>query len=113
VTLVCGREVAAVAPTSLVCLGTPLWWFRASSSAAAAGPDAVAASCVARHAIDATPARWRGGAGRAPLDAVRGAAPAPPALPSTRPEGAATHTASTRAASSRNRSCLDAVDATT
>ena len=29
---------------------------------------AVAASSVARHAIDATPARWRGGAGFSPLN---------------------------------------------
>ena len=31
-----GRGAPSVAPTSLVCLGTPLWWFRASSGAAAA-----------------------------------------------------------------------------
>ena len=29
---------------------------------------AVAASSVARHAIDAAPARWRSGAGSSPLD---------------------------------------------
>merc|ERR1711903_253625 len=40
--------------------------------------------------------RRRGGAGLAPLDAVRGAAPAPPAAAehARRPEGASTHTAS-------------------
>ena len=45
-----------VPPTKLVCLGTPL----AVPSAAA-----VAASSVARHAINATPARRRGGGGSA------------------------------------------------
>ena len=38
---------------------------------------AVAASSVARHAIDAAPARWRGGAGASPLDGARTAAPSP------------------------------------
>ena len=53
--------------------------------------------------------RRRGGAGLAPLDAVRGAAPAPPAAAehARRPEGASTHTAS------HKRLLRDAVAATT
>ena len=76
-----GRGTPGVAPTSLVGLGTPLWWFRASSGGRGGAR---------------TPARWRGGAGRAPLDAARGAAPALPAAAERAclPEGAATHTAS-------------------
>merc|ERR1712091_632814 len=76
-----GRGTPGVAPTSLVGLGTPLWWFRASRGGRGGAR---------------TPARWRGGAGRAPLDAARGAAPALPAAAERAclPEGAATHTAS-------------------
>ena len=76
-----GRGTPGVAPTSSVGLGTPLWWFRASRGGRGGAR---------------TPARWRGGAGRAPLDAARGAAPALPAAAERAclPEGAATHTAS-------------------
>ena len=38
---------------------------------------AVAASSVARHAIDAAPARWRGDAGSSPLDRARTAVSSP------------------------------------
>ena len=38
---------------------------------------AVAASSVARHAVDATPARWRGDAGFSPLDGAGTAASSP------------------------------------
>ena len=38
---------------------------------------AVAASSVARHAVDATPARWRGDAGSSPLDRARTHASSP------------------------------------
>ena len=41
------------------------------------GPDAVAAPCVARHAIDATSARRRGGGGLSPLDSVSTATSSP------------------------------------
>ena len=40
-------------------------------------PSVVAASSVARHAIDATPARWRGDAGSSPLDRARTTASSP------------------------------------
>ena len=45
--------------------------------AAAPSVAAVAASSVARHAIDATPARWRGDAGSSPLDGARTTASSP------------------------------------
>jgi hypothetical protein len=45
--------------------------------AAAPSVAAVAASSVARHAIDATPARWRGDAGSSPLDRARTTASSP------------------------------------
>ena len=38
---------------------------------------AVAASSVARHAIDATPARWRGGLGLSLIDSASTATPSP------------------------------------
>ena len=61
--------VAAVRGAENGCAGP-----RAASRRPPRGPDAVAASCVARHAGSVTSARRRGGAGRTPLDAVRGAA---------------------------------------
>ena len=65
----CGRGTPGVAPTALVCLGTPI--------PCVPSVAAVAASSVARHAIDATPAGWRSGAGSSPLNGPSTAASSP------------------------------------